>query len=173
MSIFFVSSKNFGYGLVSPTQALEFATKVCEVLGNGGGHAVNLLLETAAQETKLGNFPDRTPMGAGVGLCQIDPISFKDIQNRVRSADRDRLKESFNVDLKTLQHRDLAYSPLLSFIFCRLHYKLRPGAIPETLEGRANYWKKHYNTVAGKGRPEEYVKSAELVRGLAKNHPHK
>ncbi|RDH41412.1 hypothetical protein [Zooshikella ganghwensis] len=155
-----------GYGLTSPNQALEIATKVYEVLGNGSGYAVDLLLETAAQETKLGNYPDRTPTGAGVGLCQIDPILFKDIQNRARSADRDRLKESFNVDLSKLPHRDLAYSPLLSFIFCRLHYKLRPGAIPETLEGRANYWKKHYNTVAGKGRPEEYVRSAELVRGL-------
>ncbi|RDH41813.1 hypothetical protein B9G39_25820 [Zooshikella ganghwensis] len=88
-----MSSKYFGYGLVSSTQALEIATKVCDVLGNGSSYAVDLLLETAAQETKLGNYPDRAPTGAGIDLCHIDPISLKDIQNRSRSADRDRLKE--------------------------------------------------------------------------------
>lgn len=45
----------------------------------------------------------------------------------------------------------------LAMLFCRLHYLRCPGPIPATEGQRAAYWKKHYNTTAGKGTPEKYL----------------
>lgn len=42
-------------------------------------------------------------------------------------------------------------------LFTRLFYRLIPEAILETIEGRAKYWKKYYNTVLGKGTVEHYL----------------
>ena len=42
-------------------------------------------------------------------------------------------------------------------IFARLKYILIPETIPTTIEGRAKYWKKFYNSVDGKGTLDHYV----------------
>lgn len=147
-----------GYGLVAPAQIKQFAQAVCDVLGRGEHNsAVYLLCETAAAETQYGTYRDLTPNGAGRGVCQCDEIAFKDVQQRTRQADVDAVKAAFDFDLKKVQWDDLNLSPLLAFVFARLHYKLKPEAIPQTLFGRAAYWKKYYNTVAGKGSAEEYI----------------
>ncbi len=147
-----------GYGLVAPAQLKQFAQAVCDVLGRGDGNsAVYLLCETAAVETQYATYRDLTPNGAGRGVCQCDEIAFKDVQQRTRQADVDAVKAAFDFDLKKVQWDDLNLSPLLAFVFARLHYKLKPEAIPQTLRGRAEYWKKYYNTALGKGSVEEYI----------------
>lgn len=147
-----------GYGLVSPAQVKQFAQAVCDVLGRGEQNAaVYLLCETAAAETHYGTYRDSTPNGAGRGVCQCDEIPFKDVQQRTRQADVDAVKAAFDFDLRKVEWNDLNLSPLLAMVFARLHYKLKPEAIPLTLVGRAGYWKKYYNTVLGKGTPEEFI----------------
>ena len=66
----------------------------------------------------------------------------------------------FGYDIRKLVHTDLANDPLLSFIFCRLHYRLRPEPIPSSLRGRAEYWKQFYNSMAGKGTVKHYLDNA-------------
>lgn len=45
----------------------------------------------------------------------------------------------------------------LACLFARLHYiRFRP-AVPRHLRGQAEYWKRYYNTVDGKGTPEKYI----------------
>lgn len=150
-----------GYGLVHPRQAREFVGAVCDLLGNGFNNtAPQMLLETAAQETHLGLYRDPTPHGAGRGLFQCDPISFLDVQRRARQADVDLVAREFGFEIRRVEHSALDSSPLLAAVFCRLHYKLRPEVFPDTLHGRAQYWKKHYNTELGKGAPDEYVRNA-------------
>ncbi len=147
-----------GYGLVAPAQIKQFAEAVCVVLGRGEQNsAVMLLCETAAVETGYGTYRDPTPGGAGRGVNQCDEIAFKDVQQRTRQADVDAVKEAFDFDLRKVEWDDLNLSPLLAMVFARLHYKLKPEAIPQTLLGRAAYWKKYYNTVAGEGSVEEYI----------------
>lgn len=151
-----------GYGLVAPGQVKQFAQAVCEVLGRGEQNsAVYLLCETAAAETGYGTYRDSTPGGAGRGLYQCDEIAFKDVQQRSRQADIDALKAAFDFDLRKVEWDDLNLSPLLATVFARLHYKLKPEAIPLTLLGRAGYWKKFYNTSSGKGSAEEYIARAK------------
>jgi len=151
-----------GYGITNPHQALSMARDVCDVLGHGStGVAVNLLVETACQETWLGAVRDRTAYGAGTGLCQIDKIAFVDIVQRTSKAKKTKVLSELGIDLNKIQYRELELSPLASMVFCRLHYLLVPDAVPVTLEARADYWKRFYNTVAGKGHPAEYVRNYE------------
>lgn len=149
------------YGLESKAQAFELARQVCDVLGHGeNNRAVEMLLETAAAETGLGTFPDRTENN-GFGLCQNDRIGVEDIKKRAKERDRQRIIEHFGYDIRTVRPEELKEDPLLAFIFCRLHYKLIPNPIPSDLHNRATYWKWFYNTKAGKGTPEHYIKAAQ------------
>lgn len=156
-----------GYGLVSLAQVKHFSQAVCDVLGKGENNsAVYLLCETAAAETQFGTVPDRTRNGAGRGLLQHDKISFVDIQQRASLADVAALDKAFDFDIRLVEWDDLNYSPLLSMTFGRLHYKLRPGAIPQALRARAEYWKRWYNTVKGKGTVEHYLESVARFRNF-------
>lgn len=163
---FFISGVcMIGYGLVSLAHVKHYAQAVCNVLGAGNQNsAVYLLCETAAAETQFGTYADPTPNGAGRGLYQCDQIPFKDVQFRSSAADADAIKLAFDINIKAVEWDDLNYSPLLATIFARLHYKLRPGAIPQTLAERAEYWKKHYNSILGKGTVEHYIESSLKYR---------
>jgi len=149
------------YGLVRSSHAADIARAVCDVLGRGASNmGCRLLLETSAQETHLGQYRDPTTYRAGTGLCQIDLISFEDIKARTRAKHKKAILDAFGIHLDKVEYRELELSPLLSFIFCRLHYKLLPDPIPVDLKGRAGYWKRFYNTSAGKGSAEEYIENA-------------
>ena len=47
----------------------------------------------------------------------------------------------------------------LAVAFCRIYYWRKPGSIPSDIEGRAAYWKKHYNTEGGKGSVKHYLEA--------------
>lgn len=146
------------FGLTRPEQSLQIANDICDVLGHGkNGKAVNLLIETACQETWLGQYKDRHWHKLGVGLNQFDQIGFDDVPARTPVSKINLIVQEFGVDIREVQLRDLAFSPFLSLLFCRLKYMLVPAPIPDTVEGRARYWKEHYNTAAGKGEPQEYI----------------
>lgn len=148
------------YGLVDPDHIHDVALAVCDVLGHGKNHnALQLLKGTAAQETAYGSFRDPSEYGAGVGLCQCDPIAFYDVQARTRPHSRKAIAEHFGVDMDLVVHQELAFSPLLAMIWCRLHYKLVPEAIPMDVDGLGRYWKQYYNTNAGKGTTDEFVEN--------------
>lgn len=152
------------YGLTNQRQAFEIAQAVCDVLGHGSnGKAVALLVETAQQETHLGTYRDRSPYRHGTGLCQVDPIGLQDVKTRTRPHNVELIDEKFGIELSLVTHRDLEHSPLLAFVICRLHYKLRPEIIPPSVEGRGAYWKEFYNTKAGRGTVHEYLDNAKRI----------
>lgn len=45
----------------------------------------------------------------------------------------------------------------LACLFARLHYLRVAEAVPDDLRGQAGYWKRYYNTRAGKGTVEGYM----------------
>lgn len=152
------------YGLARAEHLYDVVAAACRVLGEGENNsAVSLLLETAAQETRLGTFRDPTPNGAGRGVFQCDPIGLQDVQARTKPADVAAIKTAFNFDLTQLNHTTLDVSPMAAAVVARLFYKLVPAPIPTTLAGRAQYWKTHYNTAAGKGTVGEYMRNAAAV----------
>ncbi|MBL4832613.1 MAG: hypothetical protein JKY26_01455 [Pseudomonas sp.] len=156
--------KQFYYGIESKKHAFSLVERVCDVLG-GGVKAELILLETACAETQLGAFKDPTPNGAGRGLCQCDNIPFYDVIARTREKHILAIKEAFGLNLYHVKHEQLDNNPLLAFILCRLHYKLIPAVFPDNKQERAQYWKKYYNTVAGKGTAEHYLESVTSVLG--------
>lgn len=152
---------NYGYAAGMDLQSITFG--VCREISPATAQvAARLVLETMAQETRLGFYNDRTPTSAGVGLAQIDPIAFADIVSRTPKKRKTLIRDTWSIDLDSLQHRDLAYSPLLSIIFCRLFYALISEPIPDTIKGRAAYWKKHYNTELGDGTVQQYFDTAAI-----------
>jgi hypothetical protein len=119
-----------------------------------------MLLETAAAETGLGLLPDRT-IHAGMGITQIDNgppyFPFDDIKRRSMGK-RELIINQLGIDIELVEWEHLRYTPLLALLFTRLHYRLRPEPIPIEREGRAVYWKQFYNTEAGKGTVEHYMR---------------
>ncbi len=146
------------YGLVKQSHAIDMAKSVCDVFGPGKyGTAADYLIEIAIQETRLGLYLDPTPNGAGRGLTQIDQIAFDDIQRRAKKLNKSSIHHHWGIDLHRVKHDELDYNPLLALIYCRLFWLLIPEPIPATLQGRAEYWKKYYNTSAGKGTTQDYI----------------
>lgn len=163
------------YGLVSIKHGFMIAKAVSACLGNGKNNNADLMsIRTAAAETQFGLFKDNTPDGAGRGVTQVDADTFYWLKEkalelapgacmRTKRNWRERIINDFGIDLKRVEHADLDYNPLLSFIFTRLRYLVVTEEIPTTLEGQAHYWKKHYNSSLGKGTIEHFIESVEKL----------
>ena len=147
------------YGLISKQDAVRYATVICDVIGHGKNNAaVSLCVETAAAETLLGDFKDPTPTSAGTGLTQVDIGTFEWLRDKYRNSRYAApLLSTFGIDLSRTVYQELRTSPLMAMLFCRLRYLAVPESIPGTREARADYWKKYYNIVAGKGTPADYL----------------
>lgn len=147
------------YGLINKQDAVSYATAICDLIGHGKNNAaVPLCVETAAAETLLGDFKDPTPTSAGTGLTQVDFGTFEWLREKYRNSRyAPLLLSKFGIDLSRTVYQELRTSPLMAMLFCRLRYLTVSESIPDTREGRAEYWKKHYNTVAGKGTPADYI----------------
>ena len=117
-----------------------------------------ILVGTSAAETHCGTYPDRHPSKLGVGICQCDEIGLIDVQQRLKPHHDAKIKAAFGIDVSKLKLEDLAYDIVVAFIVCRLYYKGKEQIIPETDMGQALYWKRHYNTEAGDGTAEQYLK---------------
>lgn len=51
-----------------------------------------------------------------------------------------------------------AWNHALACALARIYYWRLPAALPDSLAGLAGYWKRYYNTPAGKGTPEEWLR---------------
>lgn len=152
------------YGLINKQDAIGYARAVCAVIGGGKNteSTVALLVETAAAETLLGDFKDPTPTSAGTGLTQVDLGTFEWLRSKyLGSTMAAQLLKEFGIDLSRTVYQELRTSPLMAMLFCRLRYLAVPVAIPATRGERADYWKKYYNTSAGKGTPTDYLEKCK------------
>ena len=146
---------NYGW-----TKNIKEQTKeIVEALG-GGDNAYNLILETVTVETALGKINDRT-IYAGMGICQFDKVPFQRIKDKSMRF-RKLILRKLGVDIKLVQWEHLRYNTFLSLLFCRLYYIAVQDEIPATIEDRARYWKKYYNSYLGKGTPEHYLEMATI-----------
>lgn len=148
------------YGIAKPSEIIPMVKYVVKVFG-GGENAELLLLETCAAETLFASLPDRHTHRLGVGLTQIDQIALDDLQLRLRSKYRNLLKLEFGYDITDVRLEMLYDDPMLALALTRLIYMMRPEPIPSTLEGRAKYWKDHYNK-SGKGTADGYIEKVRL-----------
>ena len=121
--------------------------------------AVNLIYETGMAES---GYRALIQKGGGPALSffQIEPATAKDIFNNYVEYREPLVEALIHLGLAPM---DLDFSVktniAIAICMCRFHYRRVPSAIPKTKEGRAKYWKAHYNTELGKGTVEHYLKA--------------
>lgn len=151
--------KKIYYGLVKKSHLLDTALAVCSVIGKPNDNGLEMVIETCASETLLGTLKDPTEYSAGSSVAQIDCTTFKWLRSEYsKSTTSDKIKAAFDIDISRVQYSELEHSPLCAIIFCRLRYLIVPHKIPSNITGRAKYWKKWYNSTAGKGTVDGYLK---------------
>lgn len=136
-----------------------------ESLGLSSLAAERLLLGTAITESGL-IYLTQHGGGPARGVYQVEPWVARDLDLTWLSfrPEWQRAVAKFNhpgqPDADELV-TDLAFATAVA----RLIYYRRPEALPdpENLRGLAEYWKAHFNTVAGKGDPAKFV---ALIRPL-------
>lgn len=132
--------------------------------------AEDLVLETAAHES-MGFTCLKQICGPALGFCGMEPPTHDDCwQNFLRYkpvlarrilivCGLDGLAEEFAPGFVPPAEL-LLFNLRYSFGMCRAEYLRHPGAIPDTLEDRARYWKQYYNTPLGKGRAADFIDNA-------------
>lgn len=117
--------------------------------------AVNLLLGTAAQESAFGTYL-RQINGPALGVFQMEDQTFEWLQEKYTE-----LKTPTVGQLRWAEFEMLEYDLWLAILFARLRYRVVPSPLPaaEDIRGLAEYWKQHYNTPAGRGTVEQFVKN--------------
>ena len=134
-----------------------------------------ILRRIAYVESLFGNEKGTFRSGYTGGIWQVDLTGFKSTQiNRQTGATPalkriyDEIRIRFEIDWMTVTWEDLL-KPLYSGLASRIFLADKPDAIPDDLQGQAEYWKKFYNTPAGKGTVEHFFK---LVRELEDSDAH-
>lgn len=130
---------------------------IVDVLKNEGNYsedAVELLMMTAAVESKLGHYI-RQVDGPALGIFQMEPTTHDDIHKNFLSR-KEWYDEKMFEPADTLEW-DLQYAILMA----RFHYLRVAAPLPNKndLRGMASYYKKYYNTYLGKGTVEKAVKA--------------
>ena len=124
--------------------------------------AENLILGTIAQESH-GEYLHQLGRGPALGIIQMEPATHDDIwENFLRY--NDSLSERVSA-LELPEWLGAHGAPELignlyyATAMCRVHYWRKPGALPATVEGMANYYKKWYNSFKGAATPKEFIEN--------------
>ncbi|MFG6485445.1 hypothetical protein ACG04R_02105 [Roseateles sp. BYS78W] len=148
----------------------DIITPTLQAIGLHSDAAVELLLGTALQESKL---VYRTQIGGGParGLFQMEMATHDDIFDnylKYRSTLRNavlQLKSAPDADAEEELTNNDAYAAAMA----RVLYKRAPAALPSAgkLSDMAAYWKQYYNTLFGAGTVSQYMNSWNSVMGAA------
>lgn len=97
----------------------------------------------------------------------MDAIGYREtvIQQGLRKY-WDRIKERLHIDWEKTSWSDLE-KPLYSGLAARLFLARIPAPIPADLTAQAQYWKKYYNTSAGKGTVQKFINDVKQATGCA------
>lgn len=133
-----------------------------KAIGHDSPAAEQLLLGTAIQESHL-KYRRQLGGGPGRGLFQMEPATHNDIWKNYLAYKKDLadkvsgLLSSSKADrLAELENND-KYAAAMA----RVHYLRQPAKLPEEndIQGMAAYWKKYYNTPAGKGKESQFIEN--------------
>ena len=146
--------------------------------------AFQMVIGTACAETGLGTYRDNY-LKEGRGLYQFDKIRVVDICEYIlrNSELHDKIDVEFGFKISDLCHYEneklnvdlmmavLDLSPLVSTVLCRVGYMMKPEPLPkiDDTQAQSRYWKKHWNTEAGKGTESHYISQYNRHYGGALN----
>ena len=131
-------------------------------LGMDSEKAEALLLGTALVESG-GHAIRQHGGGPALGLFQMEPTTHDDIwENFIR------YRPNLYTKIKAAAHYGGAMPPVPDVMswnaryacaMARIHYLRVPEPLPASVEGMAAYYKKFYNTTAGKGTVERFLEA--------------
>lgn len=141
--------------------------------------AEQLVMGTAAQESRL-TYLAQVGGGPALGLFQMEPATHLDIWTNFLRFRKDLRRQVIGLlvpGVPSLAPVDLASPPgpmalVLNLSYaaamCRVHYYRSKATLPEAgdVPGMAARWKAVYNSEAGAGKPEEFIRNWRLVAGL-------
>lgn len=124
---------------------------------------LNLIFETLIAETKAGQFSysKAAKKYKNYGIAQMKLTNAEFLKRYIKNVS----KHDYNI-LMNLRNNDrseewnLMNNVRYSVALCLIHYYQRDKNVSKKahcLEQRAKIWKKHYNTIKGKGTPEKYI----------------
>ncbi len=158
---------------------------VCDVLTDfdpnmGREEAVQLMMGTCATESELGEYIKQLDSGklkgVALGIFQMEPKSHDDIWINYLSYKPHLIKKVIryasirNVDTNAkvaVSSDELRFNLAYAIIMARFQYWRRSEAIPafDDLDGQGDYYKLWYNSMAGKGSREKYVRDYKRLIG--------
>ena len=152
--------------------------------------ASDFMTNLAMQESQLGK--QISPVS--YSPFQIDPIGYQDFVERADVNQpgggghaRERVNfvneflrnagygedfdiAGFSFDEKTVD--DKLREPLIGALVTRMKLAPIKEHIPSDLEGQAKYWKDHWNTKAGKGKPEHFLNQVQFYNSILGKKAH-
>ncbi len=152
--------------MIDPDQFRELVIRpTLAGLELGSPAAETLLLGTALTESGL-VYLTQHGGGPARGVYQIEPATHDDLGDNWL-AFRPTWWSALDRFLapRPGRHDQLVCNLAYATAVARLIYYRRPEPLPhaEDLAGLAHYWKDHFNTSAGKGRPEDFVAALRRV----------
>lgn len=143
--------------------------------------AEQLVMGTAAQESRL-TYLAQVGGGPALGLWQMEPATHLDIWANFLRFRKDLRRHVIGLlapgvpaALTAAADPTVAPGPMalvlnLSYAaaMCRVHYYRSKAALPAEgdVAGMAKRWKSSYNSAAGAGKPEEFMRNWRLVAEL-------
>lgn len=130
----------------------ELIDEVTNELGLQSPAATELLLGTCAQESGFGTYLRQLGRGPARSVFMVEEPTFNDIKAR--------FMHRFPA-IAPIVFPQLRYDLRAAILFARIKYFSIPRPLPTLgdLPAQAAYWKQWYNTPAGKGTIEEYIKN--------------
>lgn len=136
-------------------------------LGLHSRSAEQLVIGTVYQESN-GHFIQQVGGGPALGFIQMEPATYHDIWNNFLAYRRSLANkvtelasmESLDADMRPNVNQ-LVSNLAFAIVMCRVHYLRVKEALPKAddVQGLGEYWKKYYNTTAGAGTVEEFIKN--------------
>lgn len=143
---------------IHPGQLREYIIRpVLNRLGLYSEAAEELLMLTAATESLCGKFVHQVG-GPALGIFQMEPRTHDDIWDNFLRFKPDL---AFRVKHFGRLSQQLPGNLYYACAMARVHYLRVPERLPSAIDvnGLADYWKAHYNTHLGAGKPEEAIQN--------------
>lgn len=149
--------------MIDPKQLIHYVIRpVLKDLALWSPEAERLLLGTACVESDCGRYVKQLGGGPALGIYQMEPKTHDDIWNNYLQH-RATLMQKVNYWRERwgngLGPEEMVGNLYYATAMSRIHYLRVPETIPEYLSAQAAYWKRWYNTAAGKGTAHAYMNS--------------
>jgi hypothetical protein len=151
-------------------QLTEFVIKpALDALQMNSPAAVELMIFTCAVESEGGYYLKQVK-GPALGIYQMEPVTHNDIWQNYIKGKGDlifKLMSNFGCSVQPPEDQ-LIYDLFYASAMTRIFYERVPAPLPaaDSTISIWNYYKKYYNTDAGKAQPVESIQKYQRFKGM-------